>query len=150
MYNRDFDYALPETGQAYKAAASDSDGVLIITPEYNRTVPAVLKNALESVSRPYGDNALANKPSLVIGGSIGSVGPPRPHRRRRRHHRRLHNRVPPDLTQVRTHPRLILISLAERVRATRPEIWTTSSALSASECIIALHERQCRFSAGAA
>lgn len=64
----------PEVANAFKAAIADADAVLIVTPEYNRSVPGVLKNALDFASRPYGENAFQGKPSAVIGTSIGAVG----------------------------------------------------------------------------
>ncbi|MNN59240.1 FMN-dependent NADPH-azoreductase [compost metagenome] len=51
-----------------------ADAVLFVTPEYNRSIPGVLKNAIDTASRPYGDNAFAGKPAAVIGSSIGAIG----------------------------------------------------------------------------
>ncbi|GAA2181378.1 NADPH-dependent FMN reductase [Brooklawnia cerclae] len=74
MYNRDLDSALPEEVTAFKAAIEASDAVILITPEYNRSIPGALKNALDWASRPWGSNSLAGKPSAVIGTSIGAIG----------------------------------------------------------------------------
>ena len=60
--------------QRLKAAIAAADGVLFVTPEYNRSIPGVLKNALDNASRPYGDSAWAGKPAGVIGVSIGAIG----------------------------------------------------------------------------
>lgn len=74
VYNRDLDYTLPTEVQTFKAALANVDAVIIATPEYNRSIPGALKNALDWVSRPYGDNSLAGKPSAVIGASRGQIG----------------------------------------------------------------------------
>ena len=51
-----------------------ADAVLFVTPEYNRSIPGVLKNAIDTASRPYGDNAFDGKPAAVTGASIGAIG----------------------------------------------------------------------------
>ena len=53
--------------------AQTADGIVIVTPEYNRSVPGVLKNALDTASRPWGTNSFAGKPSAVIGASVGAI-----------------------------------------------------------------------------
>ena len=58
----------------FKAKIKAADAILIVTPEYNYSMPGVLKNALDSASRPYGDNALDGKPVAIMGASIGSIG----------------------------------------------------------------------------
>ena len=60
--------------QAFKAAIAAVDAVLFVTPEYNRSIPGALKNAIDWASRPYGKNSFARKPSAVIGTSPGKIG----------------------------------------------------------------------------
>jgi chromate reductase len=64
----------PAEAQSVKDAVTSSDAVLFVTPEYNRSVPGVLKNAIDWVSRPYGNSAFNGKPVGVVGASIGPVG----------------------------------------------------------------------------
>jgi NAD(P)H-dependent FMN reductase len=59
---------------ALRAAATEADAALVVTPEYNGSYPAVLKNAIDWLSRPFGDGALKGKPLAVIGGSFGQYG----------------------------------------------------------------------------
>jgi chromate reductase len=59
---------------AFKQAIADVDAVLFVTPEYNRSIPGGLKNAIDWASRPYGKNSFARKPSAVIGTSPGAIG----------------------------------------------------------------------------
>ncbi len=74
MYNYDFDGDIPAEAAEFKAAIEAVDAVLVVTPEYNRGIPGVLKNALDTASRPWGDNSLAGKPGAIIGASGGSIG----------------------------------------------------------------------------
>jgi len=74
LYNYDFDDAFPRPAQAFKEAVARVDAVLFVTPEYNRSIPGGLKNAIDWASRPYGKNAFARKPSAVIGASPGKIG----------------------------------------------------------------------------
>ena len=74
LYNRDLDTDYPPPALALKAAIEAADAVLFITPEYNRSLPGALKNALDWASRPWGENSLTHKPSGVIGASIGALG----------------------------------------------------------------------------
>lgn len=69
QYERDY----PQVGRTFKRALDDADGMLIVTPEYNRSIPAVLKNAIDWASRPTGESSLANKPTGVIGASKGVI-----------------------------------------------------------------------------
>jgi chromate reductase len=73
LYSYDYDSDYPPVAQAFKAAIAGSDAVLFVTPEYNRSIPGALKNAIDWASRPYGTNAFARKPSAVIGASPGSI-----------------------------------------------------------------------------
>lgn len=73
-YNQDDDKDQPAAAKRLKQAIRAADGVLFVTPEYNRSVPGVLKNAIDHASRPYGDSAFAGKPAGVIGASVGAIG----------------------------------------------------------------------------
>lgn len=73
LYNHDVDGAYPAEGLALKEAFASADGILYVTPEYNRGIPGGLKNALDWASRPWGQNSLG-KPAAVAGASIGAVG----------------------------------------------------------------------------
>jgi len=74
LYNQDDDNNQAETVKQMKAEIKDSQGLLFVTPEYNRSIPGVLKNAIDHGSRPYGQNVWAGKPAGVIGISIGAIG----------------------------------------------------------------------------
>jgi chromate reductase len=74
LYCYDYDDAFPPVARDFKQAIADVDAVLFVTPEYNRSIPGALKNAIDWASRPYGQNAFARKPSAVIGTSPGAIG----------------------------------------------------------------------------
>ena len=74
LYNRDYDADYPPVARAFKEAVAAADAVLFVTPEYNRSIPGALKNAIDWASRPYGENALTRKPSAIIGASPGKIG----------------------------------------------------------------------------
>jgi chromate reductase len=74
IYNYDYDEAFPPAATAFKAALAAVDAVLFVTPEYNRSIPGGLKNAIDWASRPYGQNSFSRKPSAVIGTSTGKIG----------------------------------------------------------------------------
>ncbi|MGB3484917.1 MAG: NADPH-dependent FMN reductase [Mycobacterium sp.] len=75
FYNEDLDVEpAPEPVAALRAAAADVDATLIVTPEYNGSIPGVLKNAIDWLSRPYGNGALNGKPVAVIGAALGQYG----------------------------------------------------------------------------
>lgn len=74
IYSADHDAAIPREAETFKRSIEAADAIIIVTPEYNRSVPGVLKNALDTASRPWGDNSFAEKPSAVIGMSIGAIG----------------------------------------------------------------------------
>ena len=74
FYNEDIDNDdVPASVVALRTAAADADAALVITPEYNGSIPGVLKNAIDWLSRPFGNGALKGKPAAVIGGVIRSV-----------------------------------------------------------------------------
>ncbi len=74
MYNQDLDDSPPSSWIIFRKHLTEYDGVLFITPEYNRSVPAVLKNALDVGSRPYGKNIWDGKSGAIVSVSIGSIG----------------------------------------------------------------------------
>lgn len=74
LLNQDLETDLPPVVQAFKKAVEAADAVLIATPEYNYSVPGVLKNAIDWLSRPYGKNSLGGKPAAIIGTSPGVLG----------------------------------------------------------------------------
>lgn len=74
LYSYDFDNDYPPPARALKDAIASVDAVLFVTPEYNRSIPGSLKNAIDWASRPWGQNSFARKPSAVIGASIGKIG----------------------------------------------------------------------------
>ena len=74
VYCYDFDADYPEVGRNFKKAIESSDAILIVTPEYNRSIPGGLKNAIDWASRPWGTNSFAHIPSGVIGTSPGAIG----------------------------------------------------------------------------
>jgi chromate reductase, NAD(P)H dehydrogenase (quinone) len=74
LYSYDYDKDYPPAGKALKDAIASVDAVLFVTPEYNRSIPGALKNAIDWASRPWGTNSFARKPSAVIGTSPGKIG----------------------------------------------------------------------------
>ena len=73
-FNQDLENRPPEKVKEFKAKIRASDAILIATPEYNYSIPGVLKNAIDNASRPYGDNAFNGKPVAIMGASIGMLG----------------------------------------------------------------------------
>lgn len=74
LYNQDDDRNPADSVKRLKSKIATAQGLLFVTPEYNRSMPGVLKNAIDHASRPYGQNAWAGKPAGVLGASIGAVG----------------------------------------------------------------------------
>ena len=74
LYSQDYDANYPPEATALKNAIRQSDAVLFVTPEYNRSIPGALKNAIDWASRPWGQNAFDHIPAGVIGASIGQIG----------------------------------------------------------------------------
>lgn len=74
LYNQDDDASPAESVKRLKADIAAAQGVLFVTPEYNRSIPGVLKNAIDHASRPYGQSAWNGKPAGVIGVSGGAMG----------------------------------------------------------------------------
>ncbi len=74
LYNQDDDGQQSAAVLRLKAGIAAAQGLLFVTPEYNRSIPGVLKNALDQASRPYGHSAWAGKPAGVLGVSVGAIG----------------------------------------------------------------------------
>ena len=74
LYNQDFDGDYPAEAMRLKKDIESADAVLFVTPEYNRAIPGVLKNAIDIASRPWGTNSFAGKPAAVLGISVGAIG----------------------------------------------------------------------------
>jgi chromate reductase len=74
LYNQDDDANQAAPVKRLKAEIQSASAVLFVTPEYNRSIPGVLKNALDNASRPYGQSAWAGKPAGVLGISVGVIG----------------------------------------------------------------------------
>ena len=73
LYSYDFDNDYPPPARALKEAIAEVDAVIFVTPEYNRSVPGALKNAIDWASRPWGKNSFNRKPSATIGTSPGKI-----------------------------------------------------------------------------
>ena len=74
LYSYDYDANYPPEGTALKQSIEASDGLLFISPEYNRSIPGALKNAIDWGSRPWGTNSFSRKPTGIIGASSGAIG----------------------------------------------------------------------------
>jgi chromate reductase, NAD(P)H dehydrogenase (quinone) len=74
LFNQELEDQPTEKVKEFKAKITAADAVLIATPEYNYSIPGVLKNAIDCASRPYGDNAFEHKPMAIMGASIGMTG----------------------------------------------------------------------------
>ncbi|MDH2416506.1 NAD(P)H-dependent oxidoreductase [Nocardioides sp. CER19] len=74
LYSPDFDTDYPPEARALKDAIAASDAVMFVSPEYNRSIPGALKNAIDWASRPWGQNSFHHLPAAVIGASIGQIG----------------------------------------------------------------------------
>ena len=74
LYSYDYDADYPPVAKAFKQSIAKADAILFVTPEYNRSIPGALKNAIDWASRPWGKNSFARKPSGVIGTSPGAIG----------------------------------------------------------------------------
>lgn len=74
LYSQDYDADFPPAATALKQAIAAADAVLFVTPEYNRSIPGGLKNAIDWASRPWGENSFDHIPAGVIGASVGQIG----------------------------------------------------------------------------
>jgi len=74
LFNQDEERAPPPRLVEFKRAIRAADAILLVTPEYNHSVPGVLKNAIDCASRPYGDSAWAGKPVAMMSASVGALG----------------------------------------------------------------------------
>ncbi|HEX6784468.1 MAG TPA: NAD(P)H-dependent oxidoreductase [Sphingomicrobium sp.] len=74
LYNQDLDSNPPEAWRRFRQQVGEADGVLFVSPEYNRGIPGVLKNAIDVGSRPYGQSVFDKKPAAIVTASPGSIG----------------------------------------------------------------------------
>ncbi len=74
FYNQDLEADFPASAKGFKEKIRAADGIILVTPEYNRSVPGVLKNMIDWTSRPYGDSAWDGKPVGILGTSVGAIG----------------------------------------------------------------------------
>jgi len=74
LYNQDLEAELPKSVARFKSEVAAADGLLFVTPEHNRSIPTVLKNAIDWGARPYGQNSWNGKPAAITGTSPGAVG----------------------------------------------------------------------------
>ena len=74
LFNQDEEQTPPDSVRDFKARIRAADAVLFVTPEYNYSIPGVLKNAIDCASRPYGDSAWDGKPVAIMGASVGTLG----------------------------------------------------------------------------
>ncbi|WP_341702802.1 NADPH-dependent FMN reductase [Ferrovibrio sp.] len=74
LYSYDYDKDYPKVAVDFKDTIHGADAILFVSPEYNRSIPGALKNAIDWASRPYGKNAFDGKPAAVIGASVGTIG----------------------------------------------------------------------------
>lgn len=74
LFSRDLEADMPDAAIAFKDAVASAEGLLIVSPEYNRSIPGALKNAIDWGSRPRGRNSFARKPTGIIGASTGAIG----------------------------------------------------------------------------
>src|SRR3954453_21740113 len=74
LYSQDYDADYPPEGRGLKEAITAADAILFVTPEYNRSIPGALKNAIDWASRLWGQNSFHHIPAGVIGASIGAIG----------------------------------------------------------------------------
>jgi len=74
LYNQDLEYEMPAKVKEFKAKIRSADAILVATPEYNYSIPGVLKNAIDWASRPPGDNSFDGKPVAIMSASIGMLG----------------------------------------------------------------------------
>jgi chromate reductase len=74
LFNQDMETQLPAEVTTLKESIKNADGIIFVTPEHNRSIPAVLKNALDWASRPYGTNAWTGKPTITMGVTPGGLG----------------------------------------------------------------------------
>ena len=73
-FSEDDEHEPPEKVLEFKRRIREADAILFVTPEYNYSIPGVLKNAIDWASRPYGDSAWSGKPAAIMGASVGAIG----------------------------------------------------------------------------
>lgn len=132
LYNRDLDDDFPASAHAFKQAIAGVDGVLFITPEYNRSVPASLKNAIEWASRPWGANSFSGKPTAVIGTSPSRLGTALAQQ---------------SLRTILHHCGALQLPAAELCVHFTPALFTDNGAVSDASTAQALHEFTAAFAA---